>query len=228
MKRLFSIVLSCCIILSGVGLTAFATTTNNSSITIRIDGNYTASELSAIEAERELMHDDIMKQLLAQNAADQYELFVSIFDAEFNQTYFPITTQSTVPSTVSAPNGGWFHAYNSEVDIMKDYCLANDAKDTHDDMQTSSLAQAIINFATTIISEHWEKAGTIIETIDIARNLMIEAIWSTINVGVDNALIVTTDDKIDLNTTTVISKWRNYPTMTNGLDYYGNVTYGVD
>lgn len=226
LKRTISLLLALCLVAGAANLTASAKSSSIEGIVVRTDGNYTIAEMAIIKKAREEMHSSIKTQLLAQDAIDQYELFVSIFDAEFDNTYFPTATRSTVPSTITASNGGYIKAFDNQIEIISQYLTAEQAEDLYVKTHTYGLTDACAAIILMVYGVAWTGAGVMTSLASIVGSLMDTWMWSNISVGDDPALIVTSYDKLDQKTTTVISKWNNYPIMTNGYNHIGNVSYG--
>lgn len=225
-KRFTSILLALCISLVSTNISSFASTVKEDAVVVRADEAYSTTELNTIEAIRLEMHRDLEAQLSAQDSMDQYNLFLSIMDNEFNKTYFPMTN-SVRATTYTAPNGGFIRAHDNQVEIVNQYLTAAQTQDLYNKTHNYTIGDAVAAITLAAYGVAWTGAGVVMTIAGVVGSLLDSYAWSSITLGVDRTFIVSTYDKLDAKTTTVISKWTNYPTMTNNLSFIGNVTYGT-
>lgn len=219
-KKCISMLLVICILVLSINIVSFANPSD--SVPVKVDEDYTTIELAAIDRERLEMHNNIMEQLIAQNATDQYAYFEALCDSQFNNLYFPISSKAV---KYYAPNGGWVRAYNNTVAATNEYMTAPNAKKFREAMKNDTPETALGAMAVAGFGAAWTGFGVVIGFTPVYHYLMGNLSWNSLCDGSNPIFVASTYDKLDLNTTTVITKWTNYPYMSNNLDSVGNVTY---
>lgn len=190
-----------------------------------VAGNYDME--AAIETDRQRMYDDLVAQLEAQDAIDMLDYFLFLIDDTIQAKYFP-AVQSASSDEYYAPDGGWYIATSSYVDMEAQFL------DEHQTMvakanRNSGLNNLILTLAgvgldaLTVVGG----MGTILTIYSIGSACLDWAQWDDIEDG-DRIFIISSYDKLDLKTVTVVWEWINYPYMTMDDSYMTIVDYGIN
>ena len=225
MKRIFGTILALILICNTMSVSAI----NND--LYKDSASYPLEILSAIEQDRELMYQDLVSQLEAQNALDKIDNFMFLIEDSINAKYFP---SAATEMSIYAPYGGWYTCDNSSISMETRYysVLATAAlgKKTHADfLDIAGVLATFIKPTKTV--EVIAKTIAILSGLKIANSFINYLYWEDIQLGVDSVMVVATYDKLDLKTTTVTWKWTNSPYMKfsdRDLVAYGTFTKAKD
>ncbi len=190
-----------------------------------VAGNYDME--AAIETDRQRMYDDLVAQLEAQDAIDMLDYFLFLIDDTIQAKYFP-AVQSASSDEYYAPDGGWYIATSSYVDMEAQFL------DTHQTMVAKANRDSGLNKLITALAGVGLDAltvvggmGTILTIYGIGSACLDWMQWDDIEDG-DRIFIISSYDKLDLKTVTVVWEWINYPYMTMDDSYMTIVDYGIN
>lgn len=219
-RRITSLLLVLCVLMTSVNITAFASANETSN---GKNTNYsTADELTKIEAEREMLYDNIRNQLALQNALDKFEQFKFIADNEINMKYYP--QSHAARASYYAPRGGNVTSKDGTLTSVAEYMTAANAASAYQSSK-GGYSTFVRDLSLVGIGIKWTLPGAIISAAVICQSFANEQMWGNVKIGTDNVIVYSVHDANEGRATTVIAKWSGYSYMSDAYSLRKNIAY---